>query len=89
MFIHHSFHHNLTTIYLLGGFMLLDGQDFSIKENWEKSLIEMGYDFWYQPRHNVMISTEWGAPRCWRNGFKLDDVESGGWLRNTLLNLHF
>jgi len=59
------------------GFMLLDGQDFSIKGNWEKSLIEMGYDFWYQPRHNVMISTEWGAPRCWRNGFKLDEVEQG------------
>jgi len=59
------------------GFLLLDGQDFSLKENWEKSHITMGYDFWYQPRHNVMISTEWGAPRAWRNGFKLDDVENG------------
>uniref|UniRef100_A0A3P8T1I8 Methanethiol oxidase n=1 Tax=Amphiprion percula TaxID=161767 RepID=A0A3P8T1I8_AMPPE len=28
-----------------------------------------GYDFWYQPRHNVMISTEWGAPKALVNGF--------------------
>ncbi len=21
------------------------------------------YDFWYQPFHNVMISTEWGEPK--------------------------
>ena len=21
------------------------------------------YDYWYQPYHNVMISTEWGHPR--------------------------
>ncbi|XP_012942235.1 methanethiol oxidase [Aplysia californica] len=58
------------------GFIILDGKDFSLMENWEKGHIEMGYDFWYQPRHNVMISTEWGAPRAWRNGFKLEDVES-------------
>lgn len=56
------------------GFLLLDGQDFSLKENWEKSHIEMGYDFWYQPRHNVMISTEWGAPKAWRQGFNPADV---------------
>ncbi|XP_059168553.1 methanethiol oxidase-like [Physella acuta] len=59
------------------GFILLDGEDFSIKENWEKSLITMGYDFWYQPRHNVMVSTEWGAPRAWRNGFKPEEYKSG------------
>ena len=21
------------------------------------------YDFWYQPRHNVMVSSEWAAPK--------------------------
>lgn len=31
------------------------------------------YDFWYQPYHDVMISTEWGAPRIWRRGFHPDD----------------
>ena len=24
--------------------------------------IPFGYDFWYQPRHNVMVSSEWAAP---------------------------
>ena len=37
----------------------------------------MGYDFWYQPRHNVMISSEWGAPNCFTNGFKVEDVAAG------------
>lgn len=23
-----------------------------------------GYDFWYQPRHNVLLSSEWGAPKA-------------------------
>lgn len=59
------------------GFILLEGKDFSLKPNWEKSHITMGYDFWYQPRHNVMVSSEWGAPRAWREGFKLEDVDSG------------
>lgn len=59
------------------GFILLDGQDFSLKDNWEKSHITIGYDYWYQPRHNVMISTEWGAPRAWRNGFKPEEYAAG------------
>ncbi|KAH9512364.1 Methanethiol oxidase [Bulinus truncatus] len=59
------------------GFVLLDGEDFSLKGNWEKSLIHIGYDFWYQPRHNVMISSEWGAPNAWRNGFKPEEYTSG------------
>lgn len=37
----------------------------------------MGYDFWYQPRHNVMISTEWAAPNVLRDGFNPADVEAG------------
>ncbi|GFR97038.1 selenium-binding protein 1-like protein [Elysia marginata] len=59
------------------GFMMLDGKDFSIQENWERSHIDMGYDYWYQPRHDVMISTEWGAPNAWRKGFNPKEVESG------------
>ena len=37
----------------------------------------MGYDFWYQPRHNVMISTEWGAPQMIKNGFDPQHVADG------------
>lgn len=61
-----------------GGFMELDAE-FNIKGRWEKSLAGMNYnyDFWYQPRHNVMVSSEWGAPNTTRPGFNLDDVKAG------------
>jgi methanethiol oxidase len=61
-----------------GGFLLLD-QDFKIAGRWEKMLGDMrfNYDFWYQPRHNVMVSSEWAAPKTVRPGFNLDDVKAG------------
>lgn len=36
-----------------------------------------GYDFWYQPRHETMISTSWGAPAAFTKGFDLKDVSDG------------
>ena len=39
--------------------------------------MKFNYDFWYQPRHNVMISSEWGSPNTVSQGFKLDDVKAG------------
>uniref|UniRef100_A0A3B1J3G3 Methanethiol oxidase n=1 Tax=Astyanax mexicanus TaxID=7994 RepID=A0A3B1J3G3_ASTMX len=44
---------------------------FELVGNWELpgEARPFGYDFWYQPRHNVMISTEWGAPKRLANGF--------------------
>lgn len=61
-----------------GGFLLLD-QEFKIVGRWEKSTAGMkfNYDFWYQPRHNVMLSSEWGAPKTVQPGFKLEDVQAG------------
>ncbi|XP_044131990.1 methanethiol oxidase-like [Bufo gargarizans] len=62
-----------------GGFVLLDGETFEVKGNWEAEgqAAPFGYDFWYQPRHNVMISTEWGAPRVFSKGFRIEDVQAG------------
>ncbi|XP_052105608.1 methanethiol oxidase-like isoform X1 [Mytilus californianus] len=60
-----------------GGFVLVDGKSFSIKKKWERESIEMGYDFWYQPYHNVMISTEWGSPKAFRSGFNPAHVTQG------------
>lgn len=59
--------------------MLLDGETFEVKGTWERpgGSAPMGYDFWYQPRHNVMISTEWAAPNVLRDGFNPADVEAG------------
>nr|KAF6304972.1 selenium binding protein 1 [Pipistrellus kuhlii] len=62
-----------------GGFVLLDGETFEVKGTWEKpgGAAPLGYDFWYQPRHNVMISSEWTAPNVLRDGFNPADVEAG------------
>lgn len=65
-----------------GGFVLVDGTSFVIKKNWERQPVEYGYDFWYQPYHNVMISTEWGKPNCFRKGFNPADVEKGNYGRS-------
>jgi selenium-binding protein 1 len=61
-----------------GGFLMLD-ERFNIVGHWEKNAAGMkyNYDFWYQPRHNVMVSSEWGAPNTFRKGFKLEDVKAG------------
>jgi selenium-binding protein 1 len=61
-----------------GGFLLLDNQ-FNVAGHWEKSTqgMHFNYDFWYQPRHNVMVSSEWGAPTTVKPGFKLEDVKAG------------
>lgn len=62
-----------------GGFVLLDGETFEVKGTWEKpgGAAPMGYDFWYQPRHNVMVSTEWAAPNVFKDGFNPSHVEAG------------
>lgn len=61
-----------------GGFLEV-GADFQIKGRWEASAAGMNfnYDFWYQPRHNVMVSSEWAAPNTVKQGFSLDDVKAG------------
>uniref|UniRef100_T1IVY0 Methanethiol oxidase n=1 Tax=Strigamia maritima TaxID=126957 RepID=T1IVY0_STRMM len=60
-----------------GSFVLLDGNTFEFKGNWEKESVKFGYDFWYQPRHDVLISTEWGAPKAFRSGFNPQHVADG------------
>ena len=61
-----------------GGFLLLD-EHFEIAGRWEKDAAAMkfSYDYWYQPRHNVMVSSQWAAPNTVRQGFKLEDVQAG------------
>ena len=66
---------------LPGGFLELN-DDFEVEGRWEPpGEIEMNYDFWYQPRHNVMISSEWAAPKTYYPGFDLEDVEAGNYGR--------
>jgi len=46
---------------------------------WEKPghSPKFGYDFWYQPRHNTMISSSWGAPAAFTKGFNPQHVSDG------------
>jgi len=66
-----------------GGFLLLD-QDFKILGRWEKGTegLQFNYDFWYQPRLNVMVSSQWGTPNTIRPGFKMEDVKAGKYGRH-------
>ena len=61
-----------------GGYLHLD-KDFNIVGRWETNTTGMNfsYDFWYQPRHNMMVSTEWAAPNTFMPGFDLEDVSNG------------
>ncbi|MFC7080411.1 selenium-binding family protein [Halorussus caseinilyticus] len=70
---------------LPGGFLELD-ENFEVDGRWDPpGEIEMNYDYWYQPRHNVMVSTEWAAPETYYPGFDLEDVEAGKYGRK----IHF
>ncbi len=61
-----------------GGFIMLN-QDFEISGLWTKDTgaMKFNYDFWYQPRHNVMVSSEWAAPNTVSKGFKPAEVAQG------------
>ena len=80
-----------------GNFYLLDGQTFDLKGLWSEGVAKekiMGHDFWYQPRHNIMISTELGAPKKFSKGFDPADMAKGkdihrsiDWLIDWLIGL--
>jgi selenium-binding protein 1 len=61
-----------------GGFLMLNDK-FEVAGSWaaDQAGMKFNYDFWYQPRHNVMVSSEWAAPNTVRAGFKLDDLKAG------------
>ena len=61
-----------------GGFLHLN-ENFEVQGRWENDITGMNYnyDFWYQPRHNVMVSSEWAAPNTFMPGFDIEDVGAG------------
>lgn len=62
-----------------GGFVVLDAKTFEIKGRWENGgrRPPLNYDFWYQPRKNVLVSSEFGEPNAYEKGFDPADVEAG------------
>lgn len=76
-----------------GGFLLLDS-GFDVVGRWGKGEVRYNYDFWYQPRFNAMVSSEWAAPNTYLKGFDPKDVEAGkyghrlhfwDWTKKTIL----
>jgi methanethiol oxidase len=61
------------------GFAVLDARTFELKGRWEDGgeRPRLNYDFWYQPRQNVLASSEFGEPNAYESGFDLDDVAAG------------
>jgi selenium-binding protein 1 len=62
-----------------GGFAVLDAKTFEVKGRWENGdeTPRFNYDFWYQPRKNALVSSEFGEPNAYEGGFDLDDVGAG------------
>jgi len=62
-----------------GGFAVVDAKTFEVKGRWNDGGAEpsFNYDFWYQPRKNVLVSSEFGDPNAYEGGFDPADVEKG------------
>lgn len=58
-----------------GDFVLVDAETLAIKGTWTNGSkrANFGYDFWYQPYFDIMVSSEWGAPRIFKRGFQPSD----------------
>jgi methanethiol oxidase len=70
-----------------GGFAVLDAKTFDVKGRWENGggTPSLNYDFWYLPRQNTLVSSEFGEPNAYEPGFDLEDVGAGRYGRR----LHF
>jgi len=70
-----------------GGFAVLDAKTFEVKGRWENGgpKPSLNYDFWYQPRRNVLVSSEFGEPNAYEEGFDPADVAAGRYGRH----IHF
>ncbi|XP_017798648.1 PREDICTED: selenium-binding protein 1-A isoform X2 [Habropoda laboriosa] len=60
----------------VGDFLRVDAETLEVKGTWTtgEKRAAFGYDFWYQPYHDVLIATEWATPRVFKRGFKSVDV---------------
>ena len=66
---------------------MIDAESFEVKGRWENGgeTPAFNYDFWYQPRKNFLVSSEFGEPSAYEPGFDPADVEKGRYGRR----IHF
>ncbi|KAK4876783.1 hypothetical protein RN001_009289 [Aquatica leii] len=58
-----------------GDFVLVDAKTYETKGTWvvgEKA--KFGYDYWYQPYHDILVASEWTAPKVFNTGFSFDHI---------------
>lgn len=61
----------------LGEFVLINAKTGKVTGLWTKGKqARFGYDFWYQPYFDVMLSSEWGAPYYFRDGYVKEHVHN-------------
>jgi len=60
-----------------GSFVTFDSVTFEHEGGWTTDDMPFGYDYWYQPTHDVLVATEWGCPNAFWKGFDPKDVEDG------------
>lgn len=67
---------------------MLDGETYELKGNWENECEAppTGYDFWYQPRHNVLISSAGAVPKRAGRGFCPNDLKKGEGIQMQVLS---
>ncbi|XP_031845873.1 methanethiol oxidase [Nomia melanderi] len=58
-----------------GEFLCIDAETFRTKRVWTtgERKAAFGYDFWYQPYHDVLVATEWGVPKVFKRGYAVND----------------
>ncbi|PIC25696.1 hypothetical protein B9Z55_018530 [Caenorhabditis nigoni] len=59
-----------------GDFVLIDRKTWEIRKKSDPTFSSFGGDFSLQPRHNLLISSEWGHPRLFRDGFQPSELEN-------------
>ncbi|KAJ8716215.1 hypothetical protein PYW08_013500 [Mythimna loreyi] len=59
-----------------GDYVLIDSKTLEMTGTFTKGnkIAKFGYDYWYQPYHDVMISSEWGTPKRFKTGFHPEDL---------------
>lgn len=72
----------------LGDFLCVDSESLEVKGSWTKGdkRAMFGYDFWYQPHHDTLVSTEWGIPRVFKTGYAPDHSKDPGQYRRSIGN---
>lgn len=61
-----------------GEFILFDSKTFECKGTWTRGekKARCGYDFWYQPHFDVLVASEWAAPKLFSRGWRDEDAKS-------------